>query len=817
MIKSYLKTACRNLLKHKGATIIKLLGLGIGMACCMLILVYLTDELSYNKFNAHYPDIYRVNFNKAGDGQQRSMANTPIPAGPAIAQDIPQVAAVARLYNRTGIMEAATAGQAKQKFEEQGVCFTDSTLFDIFSLHFTEGVAKGALAAPNSVVITTGMARKYFGSAPALGKSLLYDNKAILQVTGVVDQLPGASDLQFDFLVSFPTVYSVETRANGDFMRSNWLYNPAETYVLLHHGQQAAAVNTALRQLTKKYGDERVAKSYFFSLQPLADIHLHASDVEGNSSTNSITYIYIFAAIAFLILLIANINFINLSNAQSLTRISEIGIRKVSGAGARQLVAQFMGEGLLLSFAAFLLALLLTGLGLPLLNSITGKQLTVGALYNAASLAVFILLFLCTGLLAGLYPAVFITRFRLTSLLKGKTGYRGGGSAVRQLLIVTQFSVALALIIGAVVINRQLQFLRNKPLGFQKEHTLVLPLFGKGSSLLGSGVDGPLRARMNAFEDDLRKYSRIDAVTVASVLPGSLYVRGLVIPEGHKEQDNIFVPWASVDYDFIKTMELRLLAGRDFSKQTGTDHLQAFIINESAVQLFGWKNAQEAIGKNMTRGDSHTGKKGQVIGVIGDFNFSKLDRPLEPMIMDVNVPRFTSFAVRIAADHIPATIQYVQKKWETTFPERVFEYSFLDEDINALYKAQENLAMLVNCFALIAIFISCTGVFSLASFMAVQRTKEIGVRKVLGANIIQIVVLLFRDFQRLVFIAALVAVPLAWWLMHEWLNDFAYRCSLSWWIFAAAATGTLAITLLTVSFQAIKAARTNPVKSLRTE
>ncbi|HEY4150624.1 MAG TPA: ABC transporter permease, partial [Chitinophagaceae bacterium] len=536
MIKSYLQSAYRNLLKHKGATLIKLAGLGIGMACCMLILVYLVDELSYNKFNVHYRDIYRVNFNKAGEGQENINATTPFPVGPAIAQNIPQAAAVARLYNRSGIMEAAGNGQ-EQKFQEQGVWFSDSSLLDIFSLQFAEG-GPGALAAPNSVVITTEMAKKYFGAISARGKSLLYENKTLLQVTAVVEKLPAASDLQFDFLISFPTVYSVENKANGDFMRSNWLYNPAETYVLLQPGQQAEALQPALRQLTKKYGDERVAKSYFLSLQPLSEIHLHAAAVQGNPSTNSITYIYIFAAIALLILLIANINFINLSNAQSLTRISEIGIRKVSGAGSRQLLMQFLGEGLLLSFAAFLLALLITLPGLSLLNNITGKTLNTAALYNAKTLVVFTGLFLCTGLLGGLYPAVFITRFRLTALLKGKTGYRAGGRPVRQLLVITQFAVALALIIGAVVINRQLQFLRNKPLGFQKDQLLVIPLFGKSPSLLGSGVDGPLRARMNAFEDELRRYSRVDAVTLASVLPGSSYVRGLVIPEGHKEQDN---------------------------------------------------------------------------------------------------------------------------------------------------------------------------------------------------------------------------------------------------------------------------------------
>jgi putative ABC transport system permease protein len=827
MIKNYLKTAYRNLLRHKGATLVKLAGLSIGMACCMLILVYLADELSYNKFNAHYDGIYRVNFVRTKEGEIRKFATTPNPVGPAIARDLSQVAAVAREYSRSGNMgtgepvgsrgtgTAGATGTVPQKFEEQNVSFVDSNMLRIFSIHFVEGSAAGALSRPNSTVITTEMAKKYFGNRSALGQSLLYENDHILQVTGVVNKLPAASDWQFDFLVSFETLYSVENTATAEFLRTNWLYNPCSTYLLLNPGQPVALVETALHQLTKKYGDERVQKSYSLSLQPLSAIHLHASNIEGNPSTNNIGYIYIFAGIAALILLIANINFINLSNAQSLTRISEIGIRKVSGAGARQLIAQFLGEGLLLSIAAALVAVCLTALGLPLLNGITDKELRIGHLLHGRIILIYVFLFLCTGFLAGLYPAIFITRFKLTALLKGKTGHTGGGRMIRQSLIVTQFAIAIALIIGAFVIERQLQFLRNKPLGFNKEQLMVLPIFGKGVSPINSGVDGPLRARMNAFEDEIRKYHSVDAVTLSSVLPGEPYARGLVIPEGHVEQDNIFVPWASVDYDFITTLKAPLVAGRDFSKQTGTDHLQAFIVNETAVSTFGWKNALDAIGKNITRGDSRSGKKGHVIGVVKDFNFDKLDRPMEAMIMDVNIPRFTEFAIRVHSDNIPATIQTIRLAWDRLFPERIFEYSFLDENIDAQYKAQESLSKLVGYFAGIAIFLSCIGLFSLASFMAIQRTREIGIRKVLGARTRGIVGLLYRDFFRLVIIALLIASPLAWYMMNGWLHDFAYRIGLSWWIFAAAGAAALMISALTVGWQGWNAARMNPVKSLR--
>ena len=831
MIKNYLITAYRNLLRHKGASLIKLAGLSIGMCCCLLILVYLWDELSYNTFNTHYKDIYRVNYIKS-DGSRKG-AGTPNAAGPAIVQDIPSVAAVARLYNRSGILSTqpgegwevagtcgvtiagGVAGTVK-RFQEPGVDFADNAFFDIFTTHWKEGTPKDALSHPNSIVLTTILARKYFGDGPALGKSLLYENSTVLQVTGVIDALPAGSDVQFDALVSFETLYSVETPAAAHFLRTDWLYDPAETFILLRPGQEVAPVETALRQLTKKYGDERVQKSYYFSLQPLSAVHLHASDVEGNESTNNITYIYIFAGIALLILLIANINFINLSNAQSLTRIAEIGVRKVSGAGRRELLLQFLGEGLLMSCIAGMLALLLAIPGLSLLNAVAGKNLSMGAILSGPIMPALLVLLVCTGLLAGLYPALYITRWRLTSLLKGKTGRSiGAGLVIRQSLIVTQFAVAVALIIGAVVIQRQLVFLRNKPLGFDKDQVVVVPLFGKNPSALSGNIDGPLRARMNAFENDLRASPSVGAVTLASLLPGDAPVRALVIPEGHVEQENLFIAWASVDYDFISAMKIQMVAGRDFSKTAGTDHLQAFIINESAVKAFGWKSPEDAIGKDFVRGDSHSGKRGHIIGVIKDFNFSRLDKPLAPLVMDVNVPRFHTFAIRVSADHVPATLTAIQRLWDRYFPERVFEYSFLDENINGLYKAQENLSKLVGYFAIIAVFISCIGLFGLASFMAVQRTREIGIRKVLGATVPGLIMLLLRDFLRLVIIALLIASPLAAWLMNKWLDDFAYHIPLSGWIFILAGLLAIAITFLTVGWQGLRAARVNPVNSLR--
>jgi putative ABC transport system permease protein len=662
------------------------------------------------------------------------------------------------------------------------------------------------------------MARKYFGSEAVVGRSMVYENGTVLRVTGVVGEMPANSDIRFDALISFETLYTVEPKGVAEFLRSNWLYGPSDTYVRLKPGASRAAAEATIEGLTKKYGDARVAKNYYLSLQPLGDIHLRASNVEGNPSTNSEGYLWIFSGIGLLLLGIATINFINLSNAQSLTRIAEIGVRRVSGAETRQLLLQFLGEGWLLSALAFFVALALMAPGLGLLNAVAGKGLGPEVFLRGRLLLVFAGLFLASGLLAGLYPAVFITRFKLTASLNGTPGEgRIGGRRVRQSLIVTQFVIAIGLIAGALVIQRQLEFLRNKPLGFDKEQLVVVPLWGRSPSPLGSGVDGPLRARMNAFENDLRGSAAIRGVTLSSVLPGDYFVSGLVIPEGHAGTDNIFVPWVSVDYDFVATIGAALVAGRDFSKATGTDHLQAFIINESAVRTFGWKSAADAIGKTMVRGDVKDGKKGHVIGVIRDFNFGKLDRPQQPLIMDVNVPRFTTFAIRVRPDHIPATIEEIRGRWDKYFPERVFDYSFLDENLSALYDAQEKLSRLVRYFALIAIFVSCTGLFALAAFMAAQRTREMGIRKVLGASVVHLVFLMFREFFRLVLIALFISIPISWWLMNKWLHDFAYRIPLVGWIFALAGLLAVGVAFLTVGIQGLRVSRVNPVKSLRNE
>lgn len=819
MNSSEIKASFRNLRKDRLTSLINLGGLAIGMTCCMLIILYIRDELGYNRFNTRLKDIYRVNWISKANGQVQRQSTAPVALGPAIASEVSQVRAVARMYQRGGEMRTSPTGEGGEvrKFHEANVYMADNALFSIFSVPFLEGDPATALKLPGKVVITDEMARKYFGTADPMGKTLFYDNKALLEVSGVIRRMPDNADYTWDFLISFETLFALETPAMTDFLKTNWLFNPATTWCLVAPGQRPETINREINGLLTRYADSRTRELTSLEIQPLADIHLKAADITGNPSTDSMAYLSIFAGIALLILLIANLNFINLSIARATTRSKEVSMRKVLGADKRQLIRQFLGEHLLLCALAFVLSWLLASACMPLLNELTGKQFSPLAWCNPAVLGLCCCLFLCTGISAGLYPAFFMTRFNPVTSLKGKSGEATHKNTGRKLLLTIQFAISIVLVIGAIVIYRQLQYLRNKPLGFQKEQILTIPLFGSGASSVDYSVDGPMRARMNSFTNELLKFSRIEAATAASALPGQSIVMGLVIPQGFTGKDNIFVPWISVDYNFDPTFRIPIVAGRDFSKSTGTDHLNAFILNESAVRSFGWKNPGEVIGKTIIRGDEQHGKRGQVIGVIRDFNFNTLDQPMQPLILDVNAPRFTQFAIRIQADHVPQTIAYVHAQWDRFFPERVFESSFLDKDISALYNDKERLSTLIAYFACIATLLSVVGLFSLTLFLTVQRTREIGIRKVLGAGVADIVALLSLDFLRLTAIAFVIAAPIAWYCMNRWLEQYAYRISVEWWVFALTGGAGLVITALTVGFQALRAALANPVGNLRAE
>jgi putative ABC transport system permease protein len=821
MLKNYFKIAYRYFWKNRTTSFISISGLAIGMACCMLILIHVRDELSFNLFNSQHNHIYRINWLAKDNSQTAVYSASPVVLSKGIKEKIPAIERVVKLFPRSGQMQAGNTPNASasttKRFQEQNVFFVDQDMFEIFTIPFIYGDKNSALIKPNSVVITDEMANKYFGTGNPVGKTLNYDNKVLLQITGVVKKMPDNSDIKFDFLVSFETLYQSVDKPFADFIKNDWSFNPCDTWVLLQPGASGASVEAALNQHLTQNGTDRSRQMNKVLLMPLNDLHLHAASVLGNVSSSDIAYIYVFIGIAFLILLIANVNFINLSIARAINRVKEIGMYKVLGAGKRQLVFQFLYETLLTSLIAFLLAIVLTQLSIPLLNRLTDKHFDWTAWGTPVNLAVFGLIFFAAGISAGLYPAFFITRFNTSLALKGKSGDQVKRNIIQKTLSVTQFTISIILIIGTVVIYRQMQYLHDKPLGFQKHQVVVVPIFGTGAFSYGNTIDTAVRHRMNIFYDDLNAYPKIKSVTATSEMPGQGLVRGLIIPQGYYEQNNVFAPWLSVDYNFLQTLDMKIVAGRNFSKATGHDNIDAFIINESAVRAFGWRTPENALGKAFVRGKQTDGKKGHIIGVVKDFDFNSLSNPMEPLVMDVNVPRFTEFAINIQPDHVNETIQKIKQTWDKIFPQRVFEYSFLDKTIDGQYRDKENFSHMISCFALAAMLLSCSGLFSLAFFLAVKRTKEIGIRKVLGANISSIMVLLSTDFIKMVLLSALIASPLAWWLVHQWLQGFAYRVSVEWWIFALATIMAILVAFITISFQSVKAALVNPVKSLRSE
>lgn len=818
MIPAFFKPAVRNLLRDKTNALISIIGLAAGMACCMLIGINIHDELSYNRFNNGINEIYRVNWITKDNSGISAGASTPVPFSQNLQAKIPDIEKLARIYQRSGEMESEDpVGAGKERFQEQGIYFADNDISNVFSIHFQEGDSNTALTYPNTVVITEETGHKYFGTDNPLGKTLLYENKWPLKITGVVEKMPLNSDIKFDFLISFETVFSVETPAFAEFVRNDWTFTPCETWIRLRPSGNVEKTAQALNRHLQENGSVRNHEMNTVRLQSLNDIHLRASSVVGNESSSDISYLFIFAGIAFLILLIANINFINLSIAQSIGKIKEVGIRKILGAEKKQIVAGFMNTTLFTGFIAFLIALVLTGLTLPVLNQLTGKQLGWISLLNIRLLILFTVVFFTTSLLAGLYPAFFITRFNTVLALKGRSGDPKKKNRIQKILLTTQFVVSILLITATGIIFQQIQFLRNKPLGFQKQQMLVVPIFGTGAFSFGQKVDSSVRRRMNVFYDALRSYTKINAVTASSEMPGQGFIRGLIVPQGRSDQDNLFAPWLSVDYNFIRTMKMEIVSGRDFSKTMGKDFLNAFIINESAVRSFGLQKSENAIGKTFVRGKLSDGKKGQIIGVVKDFNFNALNNPMEPLVMDVNPPRFTEFAISIHPDHVPETISQVKKTWEKIFPERVFEYSFLENDINAQYKDKENFSRIIEWFAGIAILLSCSGLFSLALFMAVKRAREIGIRKVLGAGVIRILRLLSADFIKIVLLASAIASPVAWYLMSNWLEQFAYHIQMTWIFFLAGPVIALLLSFITVGYQSLLAALVNPVKTLRSE
>ncbi len=804
MFKNYLIVALRHLRRGRAFTFINVAGLALGLASCLLILLYVQDELSYDRHHEKADRIFRVT--------QEEVIATPSPLARTLIATYPSVAGYTRILPSLGDVLIKDTKQQKE-FYESRFNWADSTIFDVFTFPLVIGDPRRVLTEPSTVVITEAIAEKYFGDDDPIGKRLILDIgfQAEFEVSGVMETPPQSGHFRPDFLASMATFDDY-----GMLDPDDWSHSYHHTYLLLDRPAAAEALQAALPDFIKERSGE---DGTGYRLQPITDIHLRSKMRGEREPSGSLATVYSFSAIALLILLIACINFTNLATARSAHRAREIGMRKTLGAHRGSLVAQFLGESVLLTLIALALALPMVAFLLPVFNTLADKTLTLATLNIPLVLLFLAGLTVLVGVVAGSYPAFFLARFMPYDTLRGSLRPGASGLSVRKVLVVGQFAVGIVLIIGTMVIYNQLQFVRTKNLGFQKERMAVV-----SARMYGHAV-APVP--FESIAGEFATHPDVLQVAVTSDVPGSNPRQASFLLEGMTDLDDLDITtWNlfGVDYDFIETLSIEMIDGRSFSRDVPSDENDAFVINEAALRaardLLGadWM----PVGKELdryTRAQTEwvLGKPGRIIGVVRDFHYQSLHHQIAPLVMQLNPRTRDHFLVRLQAADLPGALEHLETTWNAFLPDRPFEYFFLDASFDRLYRAEQRAATLLGIFTVLSLVIACLGLFGLAAFTAEQRTKEIGVRKVLGASLTDIVVLLSKGFAALVLVAFVVAVPLAYFVIGRWLQNFAYRIEISWPIFLMAGLAALAIALLTIGYQAIKAGLADPVESLRYE
>jgi putative ABC transport system permease protein len=805
MLRNYITIALRYLRKNMKFSLLNVLGLAIGLACCILIALFVFDELSYDSYPANSKDIYRVEIHLTANNGMVTYPNVDIAVGAGIKETFPQVKEYTRFFP-TGSWYWANGDK---QFKESKMGFADPNFFSFFSLPLVEGNAATALAEPNSIVISRSLAKKYFGEAEAMGKYLTAGQS--FKVTGVMEEMPGNSHFHFDGLVSMATLHPT---------RNTWSNVQYYTYLQLDKGADPKKIEAGLPGLVAKYvvpevqHDEGVSlaeaqksvNTFLFVLQPLRDIHFHGVSSPELERNGDIQYVYIFSALAVFILVLACVNFTNLSTAIASRRGKEVGIRKVMGSLKSELVSQFLMEAVLLTFIALLVAIGLALAILPFFNQLAGKHFTLSGLLHFRTLAFLILLWLVTGVCAGGYPAFFLSSLNTIRVLKGAvSAMKGGGTPLRRVLVIFQFFVSTSLIIGTLIVYKQLHFMQDRKPGYDKDQVVIV------QDLFMLGGDVRLAFRQQVVQD-----SRVVDASIGFAVPGNENMGGaLLYPKENKASGydavipaNVYV----IDYDYIPTLGMKIVRGRNFSRDYQSDTTGA-IINESAVRELGWSHT-DPIGKIMVGSNNDEYK---VVGVVADFNYESLKHKIAPMMMLLLRGGGPGLIVKVNTPDMAGFLKDLELRWKALKPGVPFSYYFLDDKFAALYSGDRKTASLFELFAALAIVIACLGLFGLAAFTTEQRAKEIGIRKVLGASVAQMLGLVAREFLLLVGLSFVLAVPFTWWAMHTWLQDFAYRAPFAGWEFLLPGLMTLLIALITVSSRAVGAALANPIKVLRSE
>ncbi|MDP4218044.1 MAG: ABC transporter permease [Bacteroidota bacterium] len=795
MIRNYFKIAFRNLWKHRVFSFINILGLTVSMTACFLIFLYVRFEWSYDAFHAKADRMYRVNCDLKTPSELIKAGGPGWAIAPNLKKEFPEVESAVRLYTTSLLVRKDDV-----KFQELNSFFADSAFFNVFDLKLLHGDPVTALKDPFTVVFSESAAKKYFGNANPVGQTVLMTGQNwSVRVTGLMKDMPENSQIRADMIVSMPTL--IRTLNVNPPLDEDWVDDGPPAYVLLKPGASAAALEAKLGSFVDRHAGTEMKKQQVFvnlSLQPVKDVYLHSS--RPGTKTGNIKNVYILSFIAAVILLIACINFINLTTARSTERAREVGIRKVVGALKGQLGRQFVAESVFLSSIACVLTLILSALLLPSFNQLSGKRVSEGIFANPSLLLILLASSIGLGILAGFYPAWVLSSFRPSAVLKGRFASGKKGILLRKGLVIAQFTLSTGIIIATMVVYKQLTFMRDQDLGFRKDQMVVINTEGDPG--------------ITPFRESVKSLPGVRSVSISSSVPGSDNPNVISEMENNRgamqvaNMDLYFVDW-----DYIDQYKIRMAAGRPFSRDFQTDTTRAMIINETAVRLLGYASPQQALGKRFRQ----LGREGTIIGVVKDFHYHSLQQAIKPLSLRIEPTGCYLVSVNLSPDRLQASMAALESKWKSIIPYRPFLYYFLDESFDQQYRSEERFGKLFLYFAILAICISCMGLLGLASYSTLQRTREIGIRKVLGASVLSIINLLSADFLILVMISYLIAAPAAWWFMQGWLKNFAYRTGIGWWVFLAAGSMTVLVALFTISFQAIKAAIANPVKSLSSE
>ena len=799
MFKNYLKIAWRNLLKNKGYAAINVGGLAIGMACFLLIAIFIKNELSYDSYHEKGDKIYRVIHHSNQDDYNDTWVWGNAPVGRALKSDFSEVVETVQFSGRSDVLFK----YEDRSFQESNCFYVDPSVFGVFSWPLISGNPATALEAPYSIVLTESSAKKYFGDQDPMGKSIEgiggKANDGIYTVTGIMKDVPSNSHFDFDFLMSMSSFYQTRPEIFGW-----WGYVDFYTYFLVSENFDQTVFQSKMPDFLKRNWPVEEDYYYDLSFEPLKDVYLHSTAQRQPGIIGSLSNLYIFGIIGMFILIIACINFMNLATARSMERAKEVGIRKVIGADKKGLVYQFLGESLTMVLIAAVIGLVLVMLCLPWMREITGKPFFIDEILNAPTLILYGVAAFVTGILAGIYPAFILSGFTPVGVLKGVFRTSPHGASLRRGLVVFQFSLSIALIASTAIVYFQLSYMLNKNLGFDREQMLVLDF----------NYDNEVRESLETIKHTFLASPDVTSVSASRTVPGAHFPGAGTFIQTEEGKMELFEPSLyEVDVDFVPHFGLKMAAGRAYSRDFPADTISSLMINEAAVSYFGYAQPSEIIGKRF----SQWGKEGQIIGVVKDFNFLSLHQKVEPLTLRLEPNSSRYLTLKVKADDIPHVLAEIRRIWKEVAPHRPFLYSFLDESFNVQYESDIRFRYLFSIFSCLAILIACLGLLGLATYSAMQRTKEIGIRKVLGAESFSIVQLLSKEFIKLVVIAIVIATPFSWYAMSKWLDGYAYKVEINVWTFVLAGIIALLIAVVTVSFHAIKASMANPVKSLRTE